>query len=398
MKTFFHPISEFINQKSNLIKDKKQKYLLILSALFFVIFFGLLSWTTIKNKNQVSIVTPEKTQKTSDMGIISKDVDSKLFVNDMEKDYFELKQKVEDLTGTINGNIKKISDDQKFIGEYLEKLTDRLDAIDKKVQSVSLSDNVKKILSMNSSLPELANNETKSMKIEHITIAPIEVKEEGSKNVHLPMGSYCKGTLITGVHAPSDQTNPLPVLIRLDEAFIGPNQSTVPLKGTFVLGSAYGDLVSKRAYIEVYGLSTILPGGTTFEKNIASLGYIGDEKQEFGLPGVIVSTSANDLGISFLAGFLGGASQAFADAETTSVVGSQGTVTKSVTGSATKNATFQGLATSASNLSEYYQKQVEKIVPSIRIHPGTSVYFYIQKGITIEGLKADQYEQTEDFE
>jgi len=377
--------------------NPKNKNLTIISSVLFLI-VGCMFLLPLLGKPKVNFDEHEEsTKKASDVSVLGDDVNNQIFVKDMEKNYFELKQNADDLTGKVNANIKKLSDDQKFIGEYLEKLGNRLDELEKKLDGLNDSNKILGIMNGKSFAQNLLNNPSQPMKLEYVDIHPIEEKEIISKDIHLPMGSFCRATLMTGVHAPADETKPLPVLIRLDEAFVGPNHSRIPLKGTFVLGSAYGDIVSKRAYIEVYAISSVLPDGTSYEKSVPSFGYIGDENKEFGLEGEIVSTSGRDLGISFLSGFMSGAAQTFADAETTSVV-TGNTITKAVTGNSVKNAAFQGLSSSAANLSEYYQKQIDKIVPSIRIKPGATVYFYVQKGITINGLKVDEEDSQFGFE
>lgn len=370
--------------------------MLVMVSVLFVIFFVfvLMASKSFVSKKVISGPKDKQESSLSSVGVLGEEVNSKIFVEQTEKDYYELKQNLDEVSHKTSADIEKLSNDQKFIGEYLEdRIVKRLDKIEKQLQDSGEVNKILKTLNLNNLSQGLLNQPSQSMTLEHVDILPIDKAVEKDKFVHLPMGSYCRGTLLTGVHAPSDNANPLPVLVRLDEAFIGPNQTKVPLKGTFILGSAYGDIASRRAYIEVYGLSTVLPDGRSFEKNMPSIGYIGDISHHFGVEGKLVNPTAKELGISFLAGFMSGTSQAFADAETTSVASGLGTVTKSVTGDSTKNATFQGLAKSAANLSDHYQKEIDKIIPSIWIDSGTIVYFYVQKGITIDGLKLDDRNQ-----
>ncbi len=384
MKNLINKIRELIKKYSapKTLRDK----VMAVAVVFFIVLI-VVSHTLLSRPVTQRLQT-NKESNSSDVGVLGDEVNSKIFVENMEKDYYELKQNLDELTRKTNADIEKLSSDQKFIGEFLEeKVVKRLDKIEKDLQGAGDAGKILKGLDLNKLSQGLLGQPSQAMTLEHVDILPVDKSINEEKYVHLPMGSFCRGTLMTGVHAPSDETNPLPVLIRLDEAFIGPNQSRIPLKGTFLLGSAYGDMVSRRAYIEIYGVSTVLPDGKSYEKSMPSMGYIGDSNHHFGIEGVVINPTGKELGLSFLAGFMSGASQAFADSETTSVVGAEGAVTRAVTGNATKNATFQGLSASAANLSGHYQEQIDKIIPSIKIEPGVEVYFYVQKGITIDGLK-----------
>ncbi len=67
------------------------------------------------------------------------------------------------------------------------------------------------------------------------------------ESVSLPAGSWVSATLMTGVLAPADEAHPLPVLLRVNEAFTGPNQTRVPLQGCFALAKAAADLRAESA-------------------------------------------------------------------------------------------------------------------------------------------------------
>ena len=103
----------------------------------------------------------------------------------------------------------------------------------------------------------------------------------------------------------------------------------------------------------------------------------------------MIRNTGTQLAMSFMTGFMGGASQALADAETTSTIGVNGQVTKTVVGSGAKNAAFQGAASSATKLSDYYNKQLENIVPAIRVDSGVEVVFIVMQGVKLYGLSVD---------
>jgi len=223
--------------------------------------------------------------------------------------------------------------------------------------------------------------------MEVVSINPVaEAEPEG---VFLPPGSFVRGTLLTGVYAPADQNNPLPVLIRLNEAFYGPNEARIPLSGAFVIGKASGELNSERALIQAVTLATVMPEGKEFHHQ-GNIGYITDVHGELGIRGVVVRNTGAQMATSFMTGFLGGASQAVADGETTAVTTSSGRVSRNVTGNVGRHAAFQGLSQSAAQLSKYYADQLNAIVPAVRVEAGIDVYLIILEGVKVNGLKIDK--------
>ena len=128
--------------------------------------------------------------------------------------------------------------------------------------------------------------------------------KEKERYAYLPLGSFVKCTLLTGVFAPTNESNPLPVLISVDEAFYGPNNTRIPLKGAFAIGKAIGDVVSKRAIIQIVSLSMALPDGKVFEHE-GNLGYLAGEDGHLGIEGTVIYNTGRQLGLNFLSGFLG---------------------------------------------------------------------------------------------
>ena len=230
---------------------------------------------------------------------------------------------------------------------------------------------------------------TKTINLEMAKVGEIRNEEKPERRyVYLPLGSFVKCTLLTGVYAPANENNPLPVLISVDEAFYGPNNSKIPLKGAFAIGKAIGDVVSKRAIIQIVSLSMVLPDGKVFEHE-ANLGYLADDDGHLGIQGEVIYNTGKQMGLNFLSGFLAGGAEALSQAETSTVVGAYGQASRNVTGDTGRYAMFSGLAKSAEGMSGYYQKQLETMIPAVKIEAGKSVIFVIQKGVQIEGLEAN---------
>ena len=302
----------------------------------------------------------------------------------LEKNYYDFEDRVKAVEQEVK-NMRTIANDlksgQKDIAKNISKLDSKLSA---KMEE-RLSEFQDQMGPLN-----MANASDGALGLSIADIGPIVHNDRDAGFVYLPMGSFCKGTLLTGVYAASDANNPLPVLISLNEAFYGPNHTRIPLKDAFVLGKAFGDLVSERALIQIIAISSVLPGGRTFEQE-ADLGYVTDDKGELGIKGQVVRNTGAALALSFMGGFSAGGSQALADSEVTTHRAPEGGVSRDVTGDVPKNAVFSGLAQSAAKMSEYYAQQAQNLVPAVHVKSGAQVYFIVQKGVKIDGLSRNIY-------
>lgn len=319
-----------------------------------------------------------KVSMTKDIGISVGGVEQQAYIQRLEKNYYDFEDRVRSMekqVKSIQSTEDHLNDSQKNIAQTILKLDQDLGF---KLQQ--------KLDEFRNSLIEAHPNADQNVADQEVELSIADIGPTPSEDwVYLPIGSFCKGTLLTGVYAAADVNNPLPVLISLDEAFYGPNKSRIPLKGSFVLGKAYGDLLSQRALIQIVAISSVLPSGHAFE-NEQDLGYVTDESGELGIRGQVIYNTGRQLALSFMGGFVAGGAQAMADAQVTSHKTTQGDVSKDVTGSSSKNMLFSGLAQSAGKLSEYYQKQAEEMVPAVHIKNGVKVCFIVQRGVTIKGL------------
>ena len=336
-------------------------------------------------KSLVSIKTIRQGDK--DVGVLTGSVDTKSYVSRIEKQYYEISAKAD----VLDGRVKKLEKDNEILRKNQVDVGKIVMDVDKNVgHALEIKQNTQ---GPNESLnnPFAAAKPLKpALNLEIAKVAEIITKEtpEAKKSVYLPLGSFVKCTLLTGVYAPSNQNNPLPVLLSVDEAFYGPNNTKIPLKGAFVIGKAIGDVVSKRAIIQIVSFSFVLPGGKVFEHE-ANIGYLADNDGALGIPGEVIYNTGRQLGLNFLSGFLAGGAEALSQTETSTVTCAYGQTARNVTGDTSRYAMFSGLANSAQGLSGYYQKQLETMVPAVRIEAGKKVTLVIQKGVEIEGLQVN---------
>ncbi|MBF0619943.1 MAG: hypothetical protein HQL19_07235 [Candidatus Omnitrophica bacterium] len=319
-------------------------------------------------------------EKHDDNGLfLSDEVDKKAYVEKLEAQYYAMSEK----NDALARQVKELSDRMGDDARMRSKMNDMVSALEARVngvitQAAQAADG--RLSGVNA--PFDAGRYDLNM----IKVAPVELQEEGL--VYLPAGSFVRATLLTGVYAPADQGNPLPVLLRLNEAFVGPNEASIPLEGSFVIGKAAGDLTSERALVQITTLSSVLPSGTAFEKQ-GNLGYVTDGMGQLGLKGVVVRNTGAQMAMSFMTGFMGGASKAIAEGETTVVSSTRSGTRRNVTGDVGKYAGFQGLSESASRLSDYYAAQLDKMVPAIKVDAGVDAYFIVMEGMNVYGLKRD---------
>ena len=382
MKSLLKNIDDFLKKyKSMNNRQKAVLYAQGVGAMFITfILIGLVASfqppkppaLTINKSKAVSIKDSVSAKSEGNSFLLGDDVDQKSYVAKIESQYYtvveknqHLEQKVSDMANQLD----KLSNSQEQIASNITTLDGKLsDEITKAIQS---------------SQPQTSSAVNQDYKLEITKVA--EVDSSNNKTVYLPAGSFVKGTLLTGVYAPSQQNNPLPVLIRLKEAFFGPNNTRIPLEGAFAIGKATGDLTSERALVQITTLSAVLPSGQSFEQK-GNLGYLTDIRGQLGIKGIVVRNTGGQLAMSFMSGFMSGGSQALANQQTTSELGTNGQITSTVTGSTGKNALFSGFAASAGKLSEYYNKQLEEIIPAVKVDAGVDVYFITLEGVKINGL------------
>jgi hypothetical protein len=209
-----------------------------------------------------------------------------------------------------------------------------------------------------------------------------------ARSVHLPAGSFAKATLMSGVYAPIRAQQPLPVLLHVTEAPIGPNATRVPLRGCVAVARALGDYTTKRAALQLDTLSCVLPSGRSVTHAVT--GWVSGPDGVFGMPGELVEREGPYLARVSLAGFFQGASAAFAAAQTTTSIGALGTTTTRITGNEELYGALSGFATTAHRMASFYERQLESLVPAIYVPSGGTGSAVIQGGVTLDGVSAAQ--------
>jgi len=214
-----------------------------------------------------------------------------------------------------------------------------------------------------------------------------EFEKRKGRSLHLPAGSFGEATLLTGVFAPVSG-EPLPVLMKLDAALIGPQRSRVPIRDAFLVGKAQGDANSKRAVIQLELLSVIRPDGTPLE--VKTNGWATDDDGIQGLRGDYVWRADEVLALSALTGGLSGGAEALAQRETVSQVTPLGGSQSAVTGDPLRFAGFKSLGSAFSRLGDMVSQRLHEIVPAIHVPNARSITVAFINGVTLEGYEVGE--------
>jgi len=217
--------------------------------------------------------------------------------------------------------------------------------------------------------------------------APVQTKKT---SMYLPPGSFASFTTLSGIYAP-ESGEQMPVVGVIDKAFVGPNKSSIPLKGCLFLGKAKGNTGESRADIKIVEISCVFPDGDAFKGEVG--GYATDLSGKFGLTGTVnrhASSFFSTVGItSFIEGFSYGMSRA---QEQQSAVSSETStaVATNIAGDAVKYGMFKGINLFAQAAKQFFGSQLNTLVPSVDVPPGSRGYIFLTTGVKITGGQSNE--------
>jgi len=223
----------------------------------------------------------------------------------------------------------------------------------------------------------------------------IDAKVKYQKNKQSGMmvaGAFAPVILLNGIEAGTSsgsRSNPLPVLIRVQDNATLPGAAKYEIKSCFALGSGYGDLSAERVYIRLARLSCI-DRDDRLVLSVPIQGYVVDSDNTLGMRGKVVDRQGARLGKALLAGFaqgLGGALGSSQGDVTSSALGSA----TSITGSAALRASgLSGVSSASSQLAQFYLKEAESIFPVIEIEGGRLGSVVISEDVTLSWGNVDE--------
>ena len=239
--------------------------------------------------------------------------------------------------------------------------------------------------------------------------APVENEDSKKKEIidYIPTGSISRVTLLNGMDAPTmakAKTDPIPVLMKVNDLSILPNKYSYDLKECFVLGEGYGDLSSERVYIRTNNLACISNSGKTIDMPFKAM--VTGEDGKAGLRGRVVSKQGAILARTIMANFVSAVGTAFGNQGNTiidSISATTGVNTSTTTNNNTTSETFkagmyQGMASGANKLADFFLKLADQIYTVIEIDANRQVDLIstsktVLKFITEEDMKAEKNEK-----
>jgi hypothetical protein len=212
--------------------------------------------------------------------------------------------------------------------------------------------------------------------------------QEASKETAVPLGSYVKARVLTGVEA--NTMDAYPVLLQLDYAFVGPNHTRVDLSNCFVIAKAKANLSTERVMGETTQISCVRENNEVVTR--AAKGYLAGEDSTFGLTGQLISHQGRVLVAAVLASLAKSVGEAVATAQTsTEVAAGNGAVAQATNVTGSKLAFVAGKAVTepASMIANWYLEYAKQLVPSIAVGSGRDVWIVLLDTVQVPSISAD---------
>lgn len=215
-------------------------------------------------------------------------------------------------------------------------------------------------------------------------MTPEEDKKKEKKSVYLPP-SFMEAVLLTGLDAETVESargNPEPVLLRIKDLAVLPNQIKANLKGCFVIAHGFGKLSKERVELRLVTLSCLAKDGQAVIDQ-AVKGYVADEDGKNGLRGEVVSRMGSAVARAALAGFFGGAGDAFRTAARTTSVSPLGTTSTIEPENIGIAALGGGLSGASDQLEKLYLDLARQATPIIEVGATKTVTLVVTEGVDL---------------
>jgi conjugal transfer pilus assembly protein TraB len=231
-------------------------------------------------------------------------------------------------------------------------------------------------------------------------IKTIQGTASGKKNekpgIYLPP-SFMDASLLTGVIASTTQAgqnNTVPMLIRIKDLAVLPNEVKEDLKGCFVIAEGSGDLSQERIKARLLNLSCITKKGDSLIDQPVK-GWVVDADGRAGLGGRVVAKFGSHMARVAVAGFLEGFGKAL-DLSVTNTEQNyfgQRTTTLENTDADTimKAGVGRSIVNVAEDLQKFYLQLAQQTLPVIEVGPKQEITLVISEGASLEIKERKQY-------
>lgn len=213
-----------------------------------------------------------------------------------------------------------------------------------------------------------------------------------------------EGLLITGVQAPTfgeGKENPKPVMVSFTSPVLLANEETANITDCVGVGSAVGNMNTKRAEITVTRLSCIMEQyGQKFKVSAKVKGFLMGRDGAYGVPGRLVDSGSKVVMRQIQVGFLQGVASAFQYSQGTGIYGVGGTNVSTIGQLPdSQTAMYQGASNAAStglnSLAAYYTSMMDGLYPTVSVMAGVSVDVFWPEDTKIKLEKVKLYDVTD---
>ncbi|MBC8552038.1 MAG: TraB/VirB10 family protein [Candidatus Brocadiales bacterium] len=222
---------------------------------------------------------------------------------------------------------------------------------------------------------------------------PVKLREKTDNDkIPLPLGSYVKAKILTGVEAAEGKAPP--ILIQLDYAYILPNNFKLDLFGCFMIAKSQGDLSTERVEVKPTKIGCLSQDGQLFESKIEA--YVADNKDNsFAIQGKVNSKRDRVARQAFLAKIVEGIGSAISMSQSTQAINPLGGISKVLTGDSAKYIAGNAAASSASMVSKWYLQHARDLLPTINIGSGKDVWVVMMETLKIPKSHFKRRQQNE---
>lgn len=202
------------------------------------------------------------------------------------------------------------------------------------------------------------------------------------KESWISAGTVLTGTLVTGHNVPTSgnaDRDPAPVMIKITKEGIMPNNYTIDLRGCIVIGSARGDLSTRRVSIRAETISCIDEQGNAIEQPLMASAQ-GPDGQG-GMPAKMVTRFGEAVKQSAIAGVY----STLAETSVSLARGSGGNQNNPDFNGVLGTAAAGGAVTGFDKIAEFYLELANEARPYLEMQPGIEgVDLVVQRGQSLK--------------
>lgn len=212
--------------------------------------------------------------------------------------------------------------------------------------------------------------------------------EDKKKTVYMPP-SFTEASLLSGVIAPTSKNSgdsQVPMIIRIKNLAILPNEFKQDIKGCFVIANGEGNLAQERVLTRLATLSCISKDGQSIIDQPVK-GWVIDKDGRAGMRGKVVAKFGAHTARVALAGAIAGFGEVFSETAHVTYSGAYGS-SRQLKDTDLDTLAQAGLGGSlvavASDLEEFYLSLAEQTLPVIEVGPTKDITIAFQEGVELE--------------